>query len=30
MLYWMETVIIAFWTIRRIARLPASQLGTIR
>ena len=29
MLYWMETVIIAFWTIRRIARLPDDQLGTI-
>ena len=23
MLYWMETVIVAFWTIRRLARLPA-------
>jgi hypothetical protein len=22
MLYWMETVIFAFWTIQRIARLP--------
>ena len=30
MLYWMETVIIAFWTIRRIARLPVDQLGTIK
>ena len=29
MLYWMETVIIAFWTIRRIARLPPQELGTI-
>jgi hypothetical protein len=29
MLYWMETVIIAFWTIRRIARLPSAQLGTL-
>lgn len=29
MLYWMETVIIAFWTIRRIARLPLQELGTI-
>ena len=29
MLYWMETVIIAFWTIRRIARLPVRELGTI-
>ena len=29
MLYWMETVIIAFWTIRRIARLPAEALGTL-
>ena len=30
MLYWMETVIIAFWTIRRIAHLPNDQLGTIK
>jgi hypothetical protein len=30
MLYWMETVIIAFWTIRRIARLPENDLGTIK
>ena len=29
MLYWMETVIIAFWTIRRIARVPVQELGTI-
>jgi hypothetical protein len=29
MLYWTETVIIAFWTIVGIARLPVSQLGTI-
>lgn len=29
MLYWMETVIIAFWTIRRIARLPMQELGTM-
>ena len=29
MLYWMETVIIAFWTIRRLARLPEDQLGTM-
>jgi Family of unknown function (DUF6498) len=29
MLYWMETVIIAFWTIRRIARLPIEELGTM-
>lgn len=29
MLYWMETVIIAFWTVHRIARLPEDQLGTI-
>lgn len=29
MLYWMETVIIAFWTIRRIARLPVEALGTM-
>ncbi|MBX9772806.1 MAG: hypothetical protein K2Y71_00215 [Xanthobacteraceae bacterium] len=29
MLYWMETVIIAFWTIRRIARVPIQELGTI-
>ena len=26
MLYWTETVIIAFWTIVGIARLPVSQL----
>ena len=30
MLYWMETVIVAFWTIRRIARLPENDLGTIK
>ena len=30
MLYWMATVIIAFWTILGIARLPADQLGTIK
>ena len=29
MLYWTETVIIAFWTIVGIARLPVSQLGNI-
>jgi len=29
MLYWTETVIIAFWTIRRLANLPDSELGTI-
>ena len=29
MLYWMETVIIAFWTILGITRLPVDQLGTI-
>ena len=29
MLYWMETVIIAFWTIRRIGRVPIQELGTI-
>jgi uncharacterized protein DUF6498 len=29
MLYWMETVIIAFWTIRRIVRLPVQELGTM-
>ena len=29
MLYWMETVIVAFWTIRRLARLPQDQLGTM-
>jgi hypothetical protein len=29
MLYWMETVIVAFWTIRRIARIPEDQLGTM-
>src|SRR5262245_55164769 len=30
MLYWMETVIIAFWTILGITRLSADQLGTIK
>ena len=29
MLYWTETVIIAFWTILGITRLPADRLGTI-
>jgi hypothetical protein len=29
MLYWSETVVIAFWTIVGITRLPASQLGNI-
>ena len=29
MLYWTETVIIAFWTILGITRLPVDQLGTI-
>jgi Family of unknown function (DUF6498) len=29
MLYWTETVIIAFWTILGIRRLPADRLGTI-
>lgn len=29
MLYWTETVIIAFWTILGITRLPIDQLGTI-
>ena len=29
MLYWTETVIIAFWTILGITRLPTDQLGTI-
>lgn len=28
MLYWTETVIIAFWTILGITRVPVSQLGT--
>jgi hypothetical protein len=27
MLYWMETVIVAFWTRRRLARLPDGQAG---
>jgi hypothetical protein len=30
MLYWMETAIIAFWTIRRLAKLPQDQLGTMK
>ena len=29
MLYWTETVIVAFWTLMRIATLPARQLGTL-
>ena len=29
MLYWTETVIIAFWTIVGITRIPVDQLGTI-
>jgi uncharacterized protein DUF6498 len=29
MLYWMETVIVAFWTIRRVAALPPTLLGTM-
>lgn len=29
MLYWMETVIVAFWTIRRLAHVPEDQLGTM-
>jgi hypothetical protein len=29
MLYWMETVIVAFWTIRRLAALPPTLLGTM-
>ena len=30
MLYWMETAVIAFWTIRRLAKLPKESLGTIK
>jgi hypothetical protein len=30
MLYWTETAIIAFWTLRRLARLPVDQLGTMK
>ena len=29
MLYWSETVIVAFWTIAGITRVPVSQLGNI-
>jgi hypothetical protein len=29
MLYWTETVIVAFWTILGITRVPVDQLGTI-
>ena len=29
MLYWTETVIVAFWTIVGITRVPVDQLGTI-
>jgi uncharacterized protein DUF6498 len=29
MLYWMETVIVAFWTLLRLARLPPGQAGDI-
>jgi hypothetical protein len=30
MLYWLETAVIAFWTIVRIATLPRDALGNIR
>jgi Family of unknown function (DUF6498) len=30
MLYWMETAIIAFWTMGRLAKLPQDQLGTMK
>jgi Family of unknown function (DUF6498) len=30
MLYWMETLIIAVWTIGRLAKLPAESLGTMK
>jgi hypothetical protein len=30
MLYWLETAVIAFWTIVRIATLPRDALGKIR
>jgi uncharacterized protein DUF6498 len=29
MLYWMETAILAFWTLQRLARLPPDQCGNI-
>jgi hypothetical protein len=29
MLYWMETVTIAFWSLKRLSRLPEDRLGTI-
>jgi hypothetical protein len=29
MLYWMETCIVAFWTLKRLARLPVDALGTM-
>jgi Family of unknown function (DUF6498) len=29
MLYWTETVIVAFWTLRRLARLSADERGTL-
>jgi Family of unknown function (DUF6498) len=30
MLYWLETAVIAFWTIVRIATMPASALGELQ
>lgn len=30
MLYWMETVVLAGWTMARIAVLPQVELGTIK
>ena len=30
MLYWLETAVIAFWTVVRIATLPRASLGDIR
>jgi hypothetical protein len=30
MLYWMETVIVAFWTIRRLARLAPEECGAFK
>jgi Family of unknown function (DUF6498) len=30
MLYWLETAIVAFWTIVRIATMPRDALGSIK
>ena len=30
MLYWLETAVIAFWTVARIATMPISTLGDLQ